>query len=344
MSRLHSPSFVRSFGAAADERERVGRASPRLASTTAALLLVALLLGITTPAAAAKELQTVRFVTAGPAMTTLPMEVAVEKGFDKEEGFTSAFTQSGGAIGVKALIAGDFDFGLSAGSALAAAVTGAPVKVIYLHVAKPLFFLYAREGIDNVKSLEGARIGVDAIGGSQDVAVRIAMRAVGADAAKATFLAMGFQNIPGSLIAGAIDAGVIAPPLEFQLAKSGKKFKDLGFLGDYVPSVSGGVATGDAVIHDHADMVRAVLRAHAKAHRFILEHRDETIAIITKFLRLTHEEAASTYDSIVPQFTKSGAVSLDEQKKLIAAQAAVLKIAKAPEPQAIFDFSFVPQK
>jgi NitT/TauT family transport system substrate-binding protein len=314
----------------------IGRVLARLAP----LLLMALTV-CTTAVAAEKNFGDVRFVTAGPAATMLPTEVMSQQGFDRDEGFSAVLTRSAGAIGIKALVAGDFDISMSAGSAIAAAVSGAPIKVVYVHVAKPFFFLYARAGIDSIKALEGARLGVDSIGGSQDVATRLAMQGAGADPGKVTFVAIGFQSIPGALIAGALDAGVISPPLEFQLAKSDKKFVNLGFLGDLVPTVTGGLATSEKVIRDRPDVLRAVLRAHAKAHRFILEHRDQVIPIIAKFLNLSPNEAESTYDTLVPQFTKTGNLPVEKQRELVAEQAKELKLATVPPIDAIFDFSFI---
>ena len=221
---------------------------------------------------AAEQLGTLRFATPGPTITTLPMQIASEKGMDKEEGFTAAFTNTTGSVAIKAMLAGDFDVTLSVGGSLTAGVSGAPTKVIYVHVAKPLYFLYGREGVANVKALEGLRVGVDATGGSGEFALRRAMQAGGADPSKATFLAMGFQNTPPSLIAGAVDAAVLTPPTEFQLAKSGKTFVNLGFLGDYAAGLTGGVGTTDKMIRERPNALRAVLRAQAKAHRFVLEN------------------------------------------------------------------------
>jgi ABC-type nitrate/sulfonate/bicarbonate transport system substrate-binding protein len=127
-------------------------------------------------AGAVEQFGNIRFVTPGPTITTLPMEVARARGFDKEEGFTAVFSAATGSVAIKAMLAGDFDFTLAAGSAMTAAVSGAPVRVIYVHVAKSLYFLYAREGISDLKGLEGKRVGIDAIGGTQDLAVRQNMR------------------------------------------------------------------------------------------------------------------------------------------------------------------------
>ena len=47
---------------------------------------------------AAEQLGTLRFATPGPTITTLPMQIASEKGMDKEEGFTAAFTNTTGSV------------------------------------------------------------------------------------------------------------------------------------------------------------------------------------------------------------------------------------------------------
>jgi NitT/TauT family transport system substrate-binding protein len=294
--------------------------------------------------AAAEDFGLIRFNTFGPSITSLPMRVATEKGFDKAEGFSSEFTAATGSVAIKAMIAGDFDFTLSAGSALAAAVSGAPIKVVYVHVDKSLYFLYARDDIKDIKSLEGKKIGIDAVGGSQDVAVRRAMKDAGADASKSTFLAIGYQNIPPSLIAGALDAGVITPPKEFALRSPNVKFVNLGFLGDLVPGLTGGIATTDRVIRQRLDMVRAVLRAHAKAHQFILTHRDETIAIMAPFLGLSMEDAATSYDTtVLPVYSKTAVSTPEVRQAIVDELGRSMKVAKTPELAKLFDFSLLPQ-
>jgi NitT/TauT family transport system substrate-binding protein len=291
---------------------------------------------------AAEQLGTLRFATPGPTITTLPMQIASEKGMDKEEGFTAAFTNTTGSVAIKAMLAGDFDVTLSVGGSLTAGVSGAPTKVIYVHVAKPLYFLYGRDGVGNVKALEGLRVGVDATGGSGEFALRRAMQAGGADPSKATFLAMGFQNTPPSLIAGAVDAAVLTPPTVFQLAKSGKTFVNLGFLGDYAAGLTGGVGTTDKMIRERPNALRAVLRAQAKAHRFVLENRAETIAVMSRFLNMSADDAAKSYDStVLPHYSKTGDIPVAVQQAVVDEQGRMLKLSKTPPLSTLFDFSFI---
>jgi ABC-type nitrate/sulfonate/bicarbonate transport system substrate-binding protein len=293
-------------------------------------------------ALAADKFGEIKIASPGPNITTLPMQVAVEKGWDKQEGFTATIGRATGSIAIKALIAGDFDFALSVGGGLTAAVSGAPVKVIYVHAPKALHSLYAREGIVTMKDLEGKKVGIDIVGSTQDDAFRRAMIASGADPSKSTVIALGYQNIPASLIAGAIDAGVFAAPIEYQLDKSSKKFAYLGFLGDFVPGITGGVVTTERMTRQKPELLRAVMRAHSRAHKFIIEDRAGTLPIMAKFLNLSEAEAARAYDTVIlPHFNRTGMLPSDLQQKVIAAQATALKVSKPPAPAKIFDFSFL---
>src|SRR5438034_952136 len=157
------------------------------------------------------DLGNIRFVFPLPAMTMLPVHIASVQGFDREEGFTATFVQAPGTTGVRALQAGEVDFSESAGASLAAAVQGAPIRIVLVHVAKSLFWLYARPDVTQIGELRGRTLAVDALGGSQDVAARLRLQRQGVDPGSLYFLSMGGAQIPGALIAGAVDAGVIAP-------------------------------------------------------------------------------------------------------------------------------------
>lgn len=322
-----------SFGSVGARLSRLGDAAP---------LLLAALLAFPIAGEAAEQLGNLRFATPGPTITTLPMQIASEKGMDKEEGFTAVFTNTTGSVAIKAMLAGDFDLTLSVGGSLTAAVSGAPTKVIYVHVAKPLYYLYAREGVANLKALEGLRVGVDAIGGTGEFALRRAMQAAGAEPSKTTFLAMGFQNTPPSLIAGAIDAAIFTPPTEFQLAKSGKKFVNLGFLGDFAAGLTGGIGTTDRMIKERPNALRAVLRAQVKAHRYVLENRAETIAAMGRFLNISADDAAQSYDNtLLPHYSRTGEIPVEVQQAVVDEQGRMLKLSRTPQVSTLFDFSLI---
>jgi len=282
----------------------------------------------------------VRFVFPVPAMTMLPMQVASALGFDREEGFTATFVQAPGTTGVRALQAGEVEFSESAGASLAAAVQGAPVRIVIVHVAKSLFWLYARPEITQIGELRERSLAVDALGGSQDVAARLRLQRQGVDPSSIYFISMGGAQTPGALIAGAVDAGVIAPPQDIQLKREGT-FTNLGFLGDDLPSLSSGLSTTETLIAQKPELVRAAVRAALKAQRYLQNNRPGTIPIMAEFMNLSEEEAGLAYDNAVQHYTADGRVSAELQERMVQDQVEAVKPEREPRAQDLFVLRFL---
>lgn len=292
------------------------------------------------PAAARPDLGTLRFMFPLPSITMLPMHIASVQGFDKEEGFTATFIQAPGTIGVRALQAGEADFSMSAGASLAAAVQGAAVRIVAVHVAKSLFWLYTQPAIKQIGELPGKSIGVDAIGGSQDVAARLTLQRQHVDPASLYFISMGGSQIPGALIAGAIDSGVVAPPQDIQLAREGT-FTNLGFLGDELPSLTSGLGTMDTTIAQRPEVVRAAVRAAMKGQRFLQEQREASLPIMADYLSLSVAEAGQSYDNTVRYFTADGRVSAELQQRMVRDQIEAVKPEREPVAEDLFALQFL---
>jgi len=282
----------------------------------------------------------VRFVFPSPVLTMLPMHVASVLGFDREEGFTATFVQAPGTTGVRALQAGEVDFSESAGASLAAAVQGAPIRIVIVHVAKSLYWLYAKPEVTQIGDLPGRSLAVDALGGSQDVAARLRLQRHGVDPSSIYFISMGGPQIPGALIAGAVDAGVIAPPQDIQLRREGS-FTNLGFLGDDLPSLTSGLGTTESLIAQKPQMVRAAVRAALKGQRFIQNNRAGTIPLMAEYMSLSQDEAALAYDNAVQHYTADGRVSVELQERMVRDQIEAVKPEREPRAQDLFVLRFV---
>src|SRR4051812_4750278 len=297
-------------------------------------------LATTAPAPSRPAFGDVRFVFPVPAMTMLPMQVASALGFDREEGFTATFVQAPGTTGVRALQAGEVEFSESAGASLAAAVQGAPVRIVIVHVAKSLFWLYAKPELTQLGDLRGRSLAVDALGGSQDVAARLRLQRQGVDPGSIYFISMGGAQTPGALIAGAVDAGAIAPPQDIALKREGS-FTDLGFLGDELPSLSSGLSTTETLIAQKPELVRAAVRAALKAQRYLQTNRAGTIGIMAEFMNLSEAEAGLAYDNAVQHFTADGRVSVELQERMEQDQIEAVKPERGRRAQALFELRFL---
>jgi ABC-type nitrate/sulfonate/bicarbonate transport system substrate-binding protein len=290
---------------------------------------------------AAAQYKAVRVQMPSFALTTLPGLIAHDQGYDHDAGLDFTFTQAPGSIGVKAMLAGDVDFSLSVGSIISAAVTRAPVQVLAVHIAKSFYYLYAKKQLTTVKSLEGKSLGIGAIGDSTNNAAIQALKAGKADVSSVNFVSMGIDNVPASLLSGALDSGVVTPPRDIMLDRS-DKFINLGFLGDYLVSPNSGFGTTKKLIEEQPELVQKVTDVIMRASKTLIEDRKVAEASMVKFLKLSPEDAALAWDKYIKYFLTDGIIDEESQKSVIADQIAFLKTrGTPPNPADIFAFRFV---
>lgn len=306
----------------------------------AALSALVLALGIAASGPAnAQQHGTVRFVASSPDMTFLPMLLAAEYGIDKELGFASTFTYAASPIGIKAMIAGDFEFSLSVSSNLAAAVQGAPVRVVAVHARKSLFSLYGKTEIKSLKDLEGQSVGVSAIGDATHIASVAAMKEKGVDTSKVTFVALGQANVPSALITGTVSAGLLVPPREIMAEKTGK-FHSLGFMGDYWVVPGMGMATSLELIQKKPELVQAVVNAAKRAQHMMRTDKAKTSAFMAKLLKMSEEDAQIAWDRLQPHLTEEIFIPADLQQTMMTNQATITKPRTPPAIAQVFDMQF----
>lgn len=284
-----------------------------------------------------------RFSYVARSITMLPMFIVSELGFDKEEGFTAnrMFVQS--SVAVKGMLAGEFEFSESAGSTLTAGVQGAPMRVVIVHVAKPLWSLYAKPEITTVQGLKDRTIGLDTIGGAQELAIRLILQRNGLDHSSVTMVGVGGGGtVPSALVAGALDAGVVSIPNDIKLGlKEPGKVTHLAFLGDFVPVLSSGLGTTEKLLEERPEAVRAAVRAAQKAQRFLIQNRQGAIPLLMDFLELTEAQANEAYDATIPHFTQDGRITLELQQQILRDQVAELKPDREPRAEDLFDLRYV---
>src|SRR6476469_5834190 len=111
------------------------------------------------------QLKKIRFSTTSIAVTELQFRIAHLKGFYREEGLDLETLLIRGSVGMQALIGGSVDYASAAGSIIAAAVRGAPVRLVLIVNSKPQFDFVARPEIKSVQQLKGKVIGISSRGG-----------------------------------------------------------------------------------------------------------------------------------------------------------------------------------
>lgn len=257
----------------------------------------------------ASAAERVMMATPSRGLFEFPVVVAMRKGYYKDEGLEVRKIQVQPAIGVKALVAGDVDYLLAWGSALRAAVTGVPIKVVAAMASRPLHILIARPEIRSAKDLKGRTVGVDSFAGTVDYLSRVAARHFGLDPDKDLKIIVTGESPMrlAAIRAGSIDATAIDVAFAAKAEEEGlRRLLNLAEITDLPLS---GIGVTDRKLQTEREQVKKVIRATLKGTRFMKQNRAETLQMMTDYLGIKPSQAASAYDASIGSFADDGFVS-----------------------------------
>jgi NitT/TauT family transport system substrate-binding protein len=289
------------------------------------------------------QLKKIRFSTTSIAVTELQFRIAHLKGFYREEGLDLETLLIRGSVGMQALIGGSVDYASAAGSIIAAAVRGAPVRLVLIVNSKPQFDLVAQPEIKSVQQLKGQVIGISSRGGAVDLLTQLILTRHGLTPNKdATLIVIGTpEELATALRTRRIAACLLSPPRQLILYREG--FNKLAYSGDYLASYpSGGIGATEEKIRTNPSEVLAFVRASLKGLQYYTQHRAESVDNIGKYLGIKDPSlAGEVYDLHVSRL--GGFSYLDEawMRGAIDFTKKSLGVTKDVPPSQVFDFSFV---
>ncbi|MGB7948408.1 MAG: ABC transporter substrate-binding protein, partial [Candidatus Binatia bacterium] len=157
----------------------------------------------------AEPLKKMRVAIPSIVIDFAPLWIARDKGIFREEGVEVEITYIQGNIrGVQSLLAGDIQAGI-AGSAgpISARAVGEDTVIVAVPMNRLDYTFVAREPVKRPSDLQGKRIGIGSVGGSDEVATRIALEHLGVDPASVVRLQVGGSaDRLAALRSGSIDA------------------------------------------------------------------------------------------------------------------------------------------
>ena len=272
----------------------------------------------------------------------LPAQVAVARGFFKDEGLESILIQMRSQVAVPALMNGDIQYTLTFGNILTAAIQGMPFKQLAVLTEKPLHHIVARPDIKTIDDLRGKRIGTQRIGGSDYLAAEAILHAKGLDIKEVQFVPLGADEPVRveMLKKGLVDAICVSPPGPIRLQKEG--YNILGGPKDLkVGSPIAGLSVAESRLKENRDQAKKALRAIVRALRFIRERKADVVSIMAQWLQQTREVADESYDLIVPSFSADGAVSDATYQFALDARTKELKSDKRIPLSQVRDFTLL---
>jgi ABC-type nitrate/sulfonate/bicarbonate transport system substrate-binding protein len=272
----------------------------------------------------------------------MPFIIARDRGLFREEGLEPELIFIRAAQTIPAMLAGGVDFGTATGTAIAAAVNGVDVRVVFALTDKPSFDLLAAPSITSVQQLRGKRIGVGAFGALTEILARQILLAHKVPADQVTFLPLGTSDVTYlALKAGTIDATMLQIPQNFLAVDEG--FRKLASGADVYRAVQGGLTTTKATINERPELVIRMIRTTQRALRLIRNDKKYALNFIKgPYLDLGKDRerfAERIYEAALQYYLASGAVDENLQREMIATAAQRVKITNPP-PARVFDFSF----
>ena len=262
--------------------------------------LFATLLAIFLFETAADAADKIRISMTGFAGQFMTFPLAQKRGFLKEEGIESEIIRIAAAAGRAALASGEVDYSTGiGGTAIGGALSGIPIKVVACFVPAPVLALVSRQEYKTVPSLKGKTVAILISGGVAHFAARQIAKHYGLDSEKELkYLAVGAPDARfAALSQGLVEGAVLGPPLDFEARRQGMNI--LARANDIFVFPETGLVTSVKKLQDKPDEVKRVIRAGIKANRYIRSNRDGTMQFLTEWLKLTRENAAATYDSVV---------------------------------------------
>jgi NitT/TauT family transport system substrate-binding protein len=290
------------------------------------------------------KLATVRIGYVSRSILDMPYIIARDRGFFREEGLEPELIFMRAAQTVPAMLAGGIDFGTATGTAIAAAVSGVDVRLIFALTDRPSFDLISVPSITSVQQLRGKKLGTSGVGSLAEILARQILIANKIPLEQVTFLPFGTSDVTYvALKAGTIDATMLQIPQKFFAVDEG--FRNLASGADVYRAVMGGLTTTKNTINERPELVSKTIRATMRAVRLIKNDKSYVLGFMKgPHLDLSGERARfaeRVYDATIQLYISPHTVDETLQREMIAIASQRVKPAQPVPPERVFDFSFV---
>jgi NitT/TauT family transport system substrate-binding protein len=305
------------------------------------LLIFFLSLSIVSAARAQSTVDKIVITYPSRSIASVDLYIAQERGFFRQEGIAADVVQVRGNIGVTALLSGDAHAINNVGTLVRAMErSDLPAKVVSQSLKKNLFWLVTKPEVKSLGELKGTIFGTTTFGGSQHLAAVRLLQKAGLHPDKDITVVIG-GDVPAqlqSLVSGTIQLAALSPPTVI-LARDKFKLKIHGSTLDDLPNLQNGLAFSEKMLREKRELVKRILRARSRAHRYFWENERGTAEVLANYLKVELPVALESYRLARPAFTTNGLATDKEVEDFLRADADVLKL-KEPVPAAkIFDFS-----
>jgi ABC-type nitrate/sulfonate/bicarbonate transport system substrate-binding protein len=287
----------------------------RLATVMVFGMVLVVACGGSSPSAASTPATVLTHWGIPPAASVALPYLADKWGYFKAEGIAvDYFTQPSGVTLTQALLAGDIDFISSAIEIpMQTAEQGQQLRNVSGEDARPASAVMVPTGssIQSVADLKGKKIGVAAIGSSQNTEVKVILSDAGVAASAVTFVPVGVgATAVAAFRAKQIDALDSSDPAIQVLTMSGEARILVDFRkgegGSHVQAPSTAITASLAFIQKSPDVVHRVVRALARAAKRAHDHPDQVFTVfrgLDIFKALDDATLRDIANTVAPNFS-----------------------------------------
>jgi len=275
----------------------------------AALSIPIVLCSSVSAIAASREIERVRIGYSVGGLIPFPLIVAKENHFFEQAGFDVELINIPPTIAVTALVSGDIQYVIFAGTTLNAAVRGLPVKLVMVYNDRPLFSLMSKPEFRSIKELKGKVLGVATLTSGESFLSRRLLKDAGVDPDKDMTLRV-IGNTPDrlqALRAGVVDATTLTTPVDIIAERMG--LRRLAFMGDTLESINGGFGVSERWLQQRPDQIRKMIGVAFRGMSHARAQRQESIALIMSKWKLERDVAEKAFESTIKTWAENGIAS-----------------------------------
>lgn len=275
------------------------------------------------------------------AVSTLPFDIAREKGFFDRAGLDVEYIQMRSAIGPQAILNGNIQFFTSPQAGINAAVAGLPLVVVLSLYRDAPWVLVTNKDISRGQDLIGKKVAVSDIRSSPYYFARAGFKKLGLDDKQVSLVTTGgTSNSFATLTTDQVSGAVLSPPFDEKAVSLGyKKFLFLGDLAD-IPYV--GLFTSQAEIRDHREQIRKTIAALMNAVAWQRANRAEAVKMIMTRFKINSSEAERSYDTMVGILSPNGAIDLKKVRGYLSLLGEERAVPDNLDAKKLVDFSMLP--
>jgi len=271
-------------------------------------LLISGLFSPIAPAWSQEKLERMNIGYSAQAGAFAPIWITKEAGLFRKNGLdVNLIFIPGGPTAAASMLAGEVQAVAMAGPAVVTSnLAGTDLVMIAGMVNTFAFQIVTVKGVTSAQQLKGKRVGVNRFGTAPDIAARFALRRMGIDPSEVTILQLGEQSTRLlAMKAGQLEAAVVLPPITTIAQREGMRvLVDMSELGAEFQIT--GLASSQSFIAKNRPSAMKLMRAFVEGIHFYKTRKQESMAIIAKYMRTNDTEAVeATWDyfahKIVPR-------------------------------------------